>query len=133
MGGKRAVDGSMMNQDPRRDQGVMTSVELQSSSEKDRRFCLYVFLIGRHDAARLNAHHRFHPLYVLTCTIIPPLQAEKGIGQVHPARHSPDRILQFQYIVVFLDRSEVMVLHARVSGSRIRVYAHKTGLDAQSE
>ena len=80
----------------------------------------------------LNAQHRIHPLYVLTCTITPSLQAEKGIERVQPAPRSPDLIFQDSDVVVFSGRSEAMVLHARVSGSRIRVGARVQTLGMQS-
>ena len=81
----------------------------------------------------LNAQHRIHPLYVLTCTITPSLQAEKGIERVQPAPRSPDLIFQDSDVVVFSERSEAMILHARVSGSRIRVDARVETLRMQSE
>ena len=69
----------------------------------------------------LNAHHEIHPSYVLTCVIPPSFQVEKGNERVGLAPHSSDLIFQDSDVAVFLGGRGVVVVHARVSGGRIRV------------
>ena len=79
----------------------------------------------------LNAHHRIHPSYVITCVIPPSFQVENGNERVGLAPNSTDLIFQDSYVAVFSGGRGVVVVHTRVSGGRIRVDVHVGTLRVQ--